>query len=186
MTDQNYPKNHPQNYPPKKQTPNTHISKQTGSPTPNSNTGFHTAVPSNFNTMERAKLTRNQIQEPGQVPAPSNTQKFPNQPTGFHSTSSGFHRDTSGFKAIIVEASTENLTSIHARLINGASGFFGGATVGIILGFLNAILEGVGLLAYLGTVLEIALWLGAFIGFIAALRPKEFEKIFVRIKERLE
>lgn len=63
--------------------------------------------------------------------------------------------------------------TIKVRAAFGGGGFIFGAIVGLALGLLNSLFEGVGIVAGLGVTIQIALWFGGMIGLIAAWKPEK-------------
>ena len=164
------------------------------------NQGFSRARPSSKN-----EDTQPSIQVPQGLPSTPGVQSFEPYipppaahsptlnapPSGefmgeFSSSHSGFQSNASGFqtqpqKSVVVFELTPKV-----RMVYGASAFFGAAIVGLFLGFLNSALQGVDMLAELGTVIEIALWFATFVGFLGALKPQEFERIFENLRRKIE
>ncbi len=146
--------------------------------------------PLNRRGIERNSGTMNSAPTSSSSPEPMTApeQKFKASPSGFTTDLSA------SFQAVVSKKQSDSDTaddgefevSPKVRAIYGASAFFGASIVGLFLGFLNSALQGVDILAELGTAIEITLWFASFVGLLGALMPKEFEQIFENIRQKIE
>lgn len=119
------------------------------------------------------------LQSEGASPGGSNP-----TPSGGGSAQSGFRTDTTGFVPVQPKRSQTPITP-RDRVIYAGAGFGVGVILGLMLGVLNSILEGISIMGGLGLTLQIAVWLGLVIGIVTAWRPRRFDAAFERLKAKI-